>query len=213
MITLPRPYISYSAASLWFQSKSAYRSRYYFDAPPLSSVQMEFGKEVADILKSDPEHPSVANVIKYPIRDEGFTVSINEINVLMYPDTLSLDGIPSFREYKSSEWIEGKPSWTAEKVDAHMQLKLYSLGIMKKYGDVQDLCHLDWLVTKMVDEINQIKINGKQYDVAMPIPKLTGEVITFPCVVNDLERFRAAQWITQAAHEIANDFANYKNNL
>lgn len=202
---LPKSYLSYSAASLWYRSKSAFRSRYYLNAPSTSSPQTELGKELADLIKDNPNHPSIAHIPKLPIRDEGFTVDISGVPVLMYPDSLSLDGVPSFYEYKS-----GVEPWTQEKVDAHMQLKLYSLGIKEKYGAVQDVCTLFWLVTRMVDAVDSVRINGKQYDVVIGLPELTGEIITFETVVTEVERFRARQWIIQAAHEIQSDFIRYQ---
>ena len=212
---LPRDYISYSAASLWYQNKSAFRGKYYLPGAlgGISSPQMDFGKEIADMIKDDPENPLVAHIPKYEIRDQGFTVPIEDIPVLMYPDTLSLIGTPKFREYKTSEWVDGKPSWTQKKVDEHMQIKLYSLGIKEQYGAVDDLCHLDWLVTKMEDVTDGIKINGKQYGSTIQLPRMTGDIISFPCVVTEMERYRAREWIVQAAHEIEADYKNFKKNV
>jgi hypothetical protein len=209
-MTLPRPYISYSAASLWYQNKSAFRTKYYTPGVGggLSSVQMDFGKELADMLKDDPENPVVAHIPKYEIRDVGFTVSISDVPVLMFPDSLSLIGTPKFYEYKS-----GVDPWTQKLVDNHMQLKLYSLGIKEQYGAVEDLCHLFWLPTVMTDVVDGLRINGKQYGVTIQVPRLTGEIISFPCVVTEMERFRARQWIVAAAHEISADYSNYLKNV
>lgn len=209
MINLPKPHLSYSAASLWYSSKPSFRNKYYRNAPSISNIPMEFGKETADLLKDNPDHESLRNVIKYPIRDEGFTVDVDDVPVLMFPDTLSLDGIPSFREYKTSEWVEGDPTWTQKKVDDHMQLKLYSLGIKLQYGDVQNVCHLDWLITRMIKHVDQVKVGGKVYDVPIELPQLTGEVKTFATVVDDSERLRARMWIVQAAHEISADYKEF----
>lgn len=210
---LPKNYLSYSAADLWYSSKSAYRSRYYFNALEIASPQMDFGKEVADLLKDHPDDPRVAHVPKYPIRDQGFMVDISGVPLLMYPDTLSLNGVPSFREYKTSEWVEGKPTWDQQRVDSHMQLKVYSLGILTKYKNVNDLCHLDWLLTRMVDHTDPVKIFGRKYDVTIQLPELTGEIISFECVVTDKERYRAREWLVQAAHEISADYKNHLKNI
>lgn len=203
---LPRPYISYSAATLWYSNKSAFRTKYYTSGigEGISSPQMDFGKELADMIKNDPENPIVAHIPKYEIRDVGFTVSISDVPVLMFPDSLSLIDTPKFYEYKS-----GVDPWTQQKVDDHMQLKLYSLGIKGQYGSVQDECTLFWLPTIMEDITEGLRINGKQYGVTIQVPRLTGELISFPCVVNDMERFRARQWIVQAANEISADYKNY----
>lgn len=207
---LPRPYISYSAATLWYSNKSAFRTKYYTPGigEGISSPQMDFGKELADMIKDDPENPIVAHIPKYEIRDVGFTVSISDVPVLMFPDTLSIIDIPKFREYKS-----GMEPWDQKRVDNHMQLKLYSLGIKEQYGAAEDLCYLDWLPTVMEDVTDGIKINGKQYGVTIQVPRLTGELISFPCVVSEIERFRARQWIVGAAHEISNDYQNYLKNV
>ena len=206
---LPRPYISYSAASLWYQNKSAFRGKYYTPGSAgMSSVQMDFGKELADMIKDDPENPMVAHIPKYEIRDQGFTVSISDVPVLMYPDSLSLIGTPKFLEYKS-----GVDPWTQKLVENHMQLKLYSLGIKEQYGSVQDECTLFWLPTVMEDVTDGLRINGKQYGVTIQVPRLTGEIISFPCVVTEMERFRARQWIVQAAHEISADYQHHLKNV
>ncbi len=205
MLTLPRAYLSYSAASLWYQNKSQFRSNYYTPSGiRTSSPQTDYGKEIADMLKDDPTNPIVAHIPSYEIKDVGFTVDISGVPVLMYPDSLSLIGTPKFYEFKT-----GVDPWTQEKVDDHMQLKLYSLGIKIKYGSVQDECTLFWLPTKMEDEIQETKINGKVYKVAFQVPKMTGEVIPFPCVITEVERYRAREWIVQAASEISADYQRY----
>ncbi len=214
MMQLPKSYISYSAASCWYENKSLFRARYYTPSgASIGSVQMDYGKEIADLLKDFPDDPLIAHVPKYEVRDQGFTVLISDVPVLMFPDTLSLIGIPKFREYKTSEWVDGRPSWTQKKVDDHMQIKLYSLGIKEQYGAVDDLAHLDWLPTKMQDVTDIIKINGKPYNSTIQLPKLTGDIISFPCVVTEMERYRAREWIVQAAHEIEADYKNFKKNI
>ena len=208
-LTLPKPYLSFSAAKRWYDNKRLFRSKYYTQGGAhIGSVQMDYGSEVATMIKDDPENPVVAHIPKYEIRDVGFTVSISGVPVLMYPDSLSLIGTPKFYEYKS-----GVDPWTQKLVDNHMQLKLYSLGIKEQYGAVEDLCHLFWLPTAMEDATDGLRINGKQYGVAIQVPRLTGEIISFPCIVAEMERFRARQWITQAAYEISADFINYKKNI
>lgn len=205
MIKLPKPHLSYSAASLWYTNKSQYRSNYYTPSEiRSSSPQTDYGKEIADLLKDHPDDPRVAHIPKYEIRDVGFIVDISGVPVLMYPDTLSIIGTPKFREYKT-----GVEPWTDKRVAEHMQLKLYSLGVKIKYGSVEDLCHLDWLPTEMVDEVQEQKINGRTYSVPFQVPRMTGEIISFPCVVTEVERYRAREWICQAAHEIAADYAKF----
>jgi hypothetical protein len=212
-LILPKSYISYSQASLWNSSKAAYRSRYYLNAPGASNVQQEYGKEIATMLMDDPENPLVAHIPKLPIRDKGFTVEIEGIPVLSYIDSLSLDGVPHFLEYKSAEWKEGKPAWTAKTVSEHMQLKVYSMVIKEKYGAVQDECKLLWLITRMIKHTDQVKVGGKVYEVPLELPQLTGEVKTFPTIVDDSERLRARMWIVQAGHEISADYENYLKNI
>jgi hypothetical protein len=218
---LPRSYISYSAASLWYQNESAFRTKYYTPGVGggLSSVQMDYGKEIAEMLENDPENPLVAKIPKYQIRDKEFTVDISGVPVKVIPDTLDLTPVPRLREYKTGAWEFNEktkkfdiPAWTQKKVDDWMQVKLYSLGVKIKYGFVDDLAHLDWLPTVMEDVIDGLKINGKQYGVTIQVPRLTGEIFSFPCVVTEMERFRARQWIVAAAHEISNDYKNFLKN-
>lgn len=212
-MTLPRPYLSYSAIDLWYSSKSGYRKRYYEGVKSSSTPQQEYGSEVAELLKSDPDNPVVANIPRLEIRDEPFTVDISGVPMLMVPDSLSLNPIPHFIEYKTSVWVSDKPSWTQKDVDNHMQLKVYSLGIKEKYGAVMDECKLLWLVTGIVTYEDTVKIGGKEHIVPLSLPQLTGQIISFNCVVNEIERFRARQWIVQAAHEIAADYKNHLKNV
>lgn len=205
---LPRDYLSYSAATCWYDNKPLFRAKYYEPrGAKVSSVQMDYGAEVAEMIKNDPKNPLVAHIPKYEIRDEGFTVDVSGVPVLMYPDSLSIIGTPKFFEYKTCV----KP-WTQQEVDDHMQLKLYSLGIKEQYGSVENLCHLFCLMTKMEPVTDGLKINGRQYGVTIDLPRMTGEVITFPCVVGEVERYRAREWICQAAFEISADYQNHLKN-
>jgi len=174
---------------------------------------MEYGSEIADLLEKQPDHPTVAHIPKYNIRDQGFTVDIDGVTLLMYPDTLSLQNFPvkppKFAEYKTGEWVENNPAWTQKKADEHIQLKLYSLGLKLKYHAVDDLCHLYWLVTNMVEHTDPITIFGKQYEATIELPRLTQTIIPFEVNVTEIERFKARQWFVQAVHEVANDYKNY----
>ncbi len=206
---LPKPYISFSAAKCWYENKPLYRSKYYTPGGVYaSSPQLDYGKEVADLMELNPDHLTVAHIPRYEIRDVEFRVEISGVQVLAKPDSLSLIGTPKFFEYKTAS----KP-WTQEEVDASYQLKLYSLCIKEKYGSVQDECTLFCMPTIMIDEIQEMKINGRPYKVAFQVPRMTGEVIAFPTVVTEMERFRARQWIVTAAHEISADYQNFKKNL
>ena len=205
-IDLPKSYLSYSAADLWYKNPSMFRAKYYEpNGAQTSSSQTDYGKEIADMLKDDPENPLVAHIPKYEIRDEGFTVDISGVPVLMYPDSLSIIGKPRIFEYKT-----GVDPWTQEKADAHMQTKLYSLGVKEKYGDVDDLLHLIWLPTVMEPHESEVRINGRPYKTCIDLPRMTGEVVTFPVVVSELERYKAREWVVQAAHEISADFTKWK---
>lgn len=210
---LPRPYLSYSAIDLWYSSKAGYGKRYYEGQKTAPTIQQEYGSEIADLLKDDPENPLISFIPKLEIRDQPFVVDISGVPVMMIPDSLSLEPVPHFLEYKSGEWITDKPAWTQRDVDNHMQLKVYSLGIKEKYGAVMDECKLHWLVTGMVKEENMVKIGGKEYTVPVTLPKLTGQIISFNSVVTEIERFRARQWIVQGAFEIQADYKNYLKNV
>jgi hypothetical protein len=209
MLDLPKSYISYSAADLWYKNPSMFRAKYYYPCSfGMSSPQTDYGKYIADLIKDDPDHPLVAHIPKYEIRDEGFTIDISGVPVLMYPDSLSIIGKPRIYEYKT-----GVDPWTQEKADEHMQTKLYSLGVKEKYGDVDDLLHLLWLPTVMESHPETIRINGREYVSSFDEPHMTGEIVTFPVVVSEMERFRARQWIIQAAHEIQADYKKFKKSV
>jgi hypothetical protein len=212
-LPLPKPHLSYSAVSLWRSSPAAFRARYYRNEPSLEvSPQLEYGKYIADLIKDTPEHPLVAHVPKYLIRDEGFTVEIDGVPLLCYPDSLDL-ATYSIYEYKTGEWKSDAPAWTQEDVNNWMQLKLYSLAVKTKYGSVNDTAHLIWLHTRMVEHVDPILIHGKRYDVSIHLPELTGDITTFETVITDTERYRAREWFVGAAHEIAEDYKNYLKNV
>ncbi len=94
-----------------------------------------------------------------------------------------------------------------------MQLKVYSLGIKEQYGAVLDECRLLWLVSGMVTEMDTVKIGGKETIVPFTSPKLTGQIISFTTEVTEIERYRAREWLVQAAHEIQADYKNYLKNV
>jgi len=208
---LPKEYLSYSAISMWYSNKPGFRSRYYIKGSKggLSTPEMDYGKELADDLKDRPDAAHIAHVPKYEVRDEGFMVDVFGVRVLMYPDTLSLIGTPKFREYKSSVYDESSLTWTQKKVDEHMQLDIYSMGIKKKYGAVEDLCHLDWMVTEKVPEESVMRIGGHAVRADLLIPRITDKLITFERIVTEIQRYRAKEWIVQAANEIQEDYKKY----
>jgi len=144
--------------------------------------------------------------------DEEYTVMLGDVRFVFHPDMFEPFTF-SFREIKTGMQISGGvPSWTQEKVNNHMQLDCYSLGIESLFGQVNELCHLDWLVKVRRDS----SVLPSKTKAALGVEgeiAFEGEVITFERVISSAERYRAKEWLLQAFYEILADFNNEKKNL
>jgi len=144
-----KPYVSYSAITLWRQSKDRYRKRYYELERGYTSTEMEFGSQVSRTLETNACSDDVlARVPRYSVMEQELEVEIDGIRVRGFLD--SFDPVKKrFIEYKSGHLSSvGEAPWTQAKVEKHMQLPFYSLLIQEIYGEVDDKCHHVWIETQ-----------------------------------------------------------------
>lgn len=199
--------ITYSYANAWYSNKDAFRRKYYLGEHPPYVAAFAYGSEISDLIKNDPANPLFKDLPIYSSIDDEYETMLGDVPFIFHPDLFEPSTF-SFREVKTGmRTSSGKPSWTIEKVKKHMQLDCYSLGIETLFGQVNDLCHLDWLVKDK--SIVQI-VDGHSCDG----PALfNGEVISFERVITASERYKAKEWLLQAFYEIRDDFNSYKKSL
>ena len=201
--------ITYSYADAWYRNKDAFRRKYYKGEEPTYVAAFEYGNIISDMIKNDPGNPLLKDlpIAFYPSVDDEYTTMLGDVPFVFHPDLFDPSDC-AFAEVKTGmRTSSGKPSWTQAKVDKHMQLDCYSLGIETLFGEVNELCRLFWLV-KDKEEIEIMPgIMGEGE------AKFNGEVISFERVITDVERFNAKQWLVQAFYEIQNDYQAYKKSL
>jgi len=205
---LPKKYLSYSQLSLWLYDKDKYRSRYYQNIEERPSKELLFGSDMAKGLEDGTIQ--LPELIQYKVSEEQIKVDIEGIPFFAYIDTFDPENL-SFREYKTSKnRPDGSPGWTQKRVNEHMQLDIYSLLIQEKYGRVQDLCHLDCICTR--NKIKEITFEGNVLQSESRDVEMTGDIITFPRIITQLERDRMRALIPSIAREIANDYEKFLTN-
>lgn len=205
---LPKKYLSYSQVSLWLFDKNKYRERYYQGVQERPSKELLFGSAVAKGLES--KIIDIPGLIQLPVQEEQINVEIGGVPFFAYIDQFDpLDF--KFREIKTSKnRPDGTPGWTQKRVNEHMQLDIYSLLIEEKYGAVEDLCFLDCICTR--NKIKKMEFEGNTLESVSSEVELTGEIITFPRVITQIERDRMRALIPSIAREIEADFAKYNSN-
>lgn len=201
-IILPKEYFSWSQLRVWLENKEMYRDRYYRNIQEPGSRYLMFGSEIAHGL----EHGTlvVPGLTQYAVREERCDVSIDGIKFHGYIDTF--DPIKKkFREFKTGiRKQNGAPRWTEEEVRKHGQLDVYSLLIQEKYGEVDDECHLDWIVTrqkkiKTLFDGHELEADGRELE-------LTGEVISFTRIIDQKQRDAMKSLIVSCANEVSHDY-------
>lgn len=199
--------ITYSYANAWHSNKDAFRRKYYLGEHPPYVAAFAYGSEISDLIKNDPTNPLFKDLPIYSSIDDEYETMLGGVPFIFHPDLFEPSTF-SFREVKTGmRTSSGKPSWTPEKVKKHMQLDCYSLGIETLFGQVNDLCHLDWLVKDktIIEIIDGITCDGSAL--------FNGEVISFERVITSSERYKAKEWLLQAFYEIKSDFEQYQKNI
>lgn len=198
-LPLPKRYLSYSQMKLWLDNKEAYRRRYYDGVEEPKSPELMFGSEMAKGLEDGTI--AVPGLVRYPVAEWRYSGDIGGVPFAAYLDTFWPDR-HKFREYKT-----GKVAWTQKKVEEHMQLDVYSLVVQEATGDVDDECHLDWIVTR--NKAGTMMFDGHELTGDARGVEVTGELVTFSRVVTALQRDRMREVIRSVANEIGEDYRRY----
>lgn len=198
---LPKPYLSYSAFSLWLKDKDAFRRRYYENEAPFETVETIFGKTIHEKLEADGE------VIGSETR----------IEIYLTPDLKLLGYIDSFNEedlgiidFKTGHLDpKGNPPWDRVKVQKHKQLVFYSMLVLIKYGSYNPVVKLEWLETKFKKVSREF--NGHTLTADSRELELTGYKKIFTRRVFKWEIEKLKREIISVAREISRDFTHYEN--
>lgn len=205
---LPKKYLSYSQVRLWLDDKEAYRDRYYLGLSSPGSKYMLFGSEFAQGLEDGTI--SLPALTQYEVQEFDIKVDVDEVPFNGWVDQYRPSG-HKFREIKTgSARADGKPRWTQELVNKHIQLDIYSLCIWLKTGKVDDECHLDWVKTKYGERCREDFHTGAM--VCVPDQSkmaLTGEVESFSRIITHDDRMKAKALIKSVAYEISADYSNW----
>lgn len=204
-----KDYVSYSSLRLWKTNKEQYRKRYYEGELDSATVYTLFGKKIAELLerRDFKEYPALRQVPFYSVSEEPMDVEIEGVRIKGFIDLYEPETF-TFGEVKSGIISRTNgPPWTAVKVRAHEQLPFYSLLIKKKYGKVQNKCHLIWLETSfniVSDTVGSRTLEADGKDL-----QLTGAMKIFPRSIQGWERARIKNEIITLAAEIKKDYETY----
>lgn len=201
-IVLPKPYLSYSAASLWWKNKQEFRDVYYLNKPKQDTPYTIFGKELSEKLQAND--PLYEGVPRFSTYEERIELDIDGVRVLSYLDCFDI-GTKAFIEHKTSiRNKDGTHKWTPSVVQKHDQLPWYSLMVKEKYGRVQKKCRLVYMETEWKELGSGI---GKTMRLGY-----TGNFQVFDRSIEQWERDRIRELIVTTAHEISEDYALWKQN-
>lgn len=214
-LSLPKPYLSYSALSLWWKDKNAFRKQYYEGIRFPGNAYTYFGSEVAEILEASktgkltgyPEHivKKLRNVPAYEYPEHRVKTRVRGIPLLGHIDSFSYRQ-KRLIEYKTGiPHKDGSPRWTPLEVQRHIQLPFYCLLIREKYGRYHPLPRLVWLETEWSEDT--VEQAGGVILTRERKLQLTGKRREFVREVTDTELDRLADHIENAAFEIAKDYA------
>jgi hypothetical protein len=199
---LPKPYLSYSAASLWWKNKQEFRDVYYLNKPKVDTAYTIFGKELSEKLQAND--PMYEGVPRFDTYEERIELEIDGVRVLSYLDCFDL-GTKAFIEHKTSiRNKDGTHKWTQSVVQAHEQLPWYSLMVKEKYGRVQNKCRLVYMET-------QWQTVGQGIGQTMSLG-YTGNFTIFDRTIAEWERKRMREKIVRTAQEISEDYRLWKQN-
>lgn len=203
MLSLPKPYLSYSSINLWLRSKDQFRRRYYEGEQLPQTPEMMFGREVHEQIEND----GLPHVPRYSVSEKKIEVDIEGVPIMAYIDTFC-PRYKRFREYKTGrERKDGSAPWDSVKVHAHDQLPFYSLLIQRKFGKVVKKTWLDWLEVRK--STRKETIGGITYEDGLYDLELTGRVESFERVIEQWERDRQVDIILKAAKEISDDWIEH----
>ena len=192
-----KDYLSYSAINTWLHSPEQYRKLYFDGTPFIESPEILFGGKIGRLLETHDE--SMSHILQYAVPEQELRFNVDGVTILGFIDSFSPER-NAILEYKT-----GKQPWTQARVDKHLQLDIYSLGVETLFGRVEDLCHLIWMQTEQVDH----KKVGRSTHADSYSIRLTGRVETFPRVITPGDRYAVRELIVRVAHEIDRDYQRF----
>lgn len=194
---LPKPYLSYSAISCFMQSREEFRKRYYENRPMFITPELTFGKKIGEMLENDDE--SLRHILRYDTAEQKLEFDVDGISILGYIDTFDSE------RKKVGEYKTGKVPWTQGRVNKHLQLDIYSLGVETVFGNVDDECVLVWLETeKVMKPANGRSTHSNAYEI-----QFTGKVKEFTRVITKEDRENAYNTIIRVAQDISEDYTDW----
>lgn len=206
MLTLPKKYLSYSAIDLWNKSKDQYRKRYYENEPFIDTPETLYGKKVHKMIEDND--PLVKRIPRYNLHEVRVEIMLEDVPLIGYIDTLCPFSV-RFMDYKTGRpKPDGSPRWDPVSVAKTKQLPYYSLFLKELNGSVEDLCHLVWLPTTYIKK--SVEMDGHLLIADSRDVEWNNEVHMFPRVIHEYERKAAREEIIRSAHEISDDYAQYK---
>lgn len=194
---LPKPYLSYSAISSFLSYPADFRARYYENKPMIVTPELAFGKRIGELLENNDE--SMKHVLRYDTAEQELKFEVDGIPILGYIDTFDTK-LNKIGEYKT-----GKTPWTQGRVDKHLQLDIYSLGVETIFGEVDDECVLVWLETQK----RELQQGGRRTHAQAYEIEFTGKVKEFTRVITKEDRETAYNTIIKVAQDISEDYTDW----
>lgn len=195
--TLPKPYLSYSAISTFLTNPNDFRKRYYENKQLPVTPELLFGKKIGEMLERGDE--SLAHITHGDVAEKELRFEVDGITILGYIDSFRTEDKYIY-EFKT-----GKTPWTQGRVDKHLQLDIYSLGVETLEGSVNDECMLIWMETERVNKpVGGRVVHGQEYDI-----QFTGKVREFVRVITKEDRERAYDTIIKVAQDISEDYTDW----
>jgi len=191
--TLPKPYLSYSAISLFYKNKQQFRDRYYLNKKTPDSVFVLFGKEIHKALEKNEE--KLSHIPRYPVSELEVRTEIGGVPILAYIDSFHPE------EKRILDFKTSMKPWTQKEVDTLMQLPFYSELIFREYGSVHPQTKIVWLETMLVPSTGLLS-NGDRLE-------LTGKHEVFEREITQAERDHVVAWVIQAAEQISDDYSEF----
>lgn len=195
--TLPKPYLSYSAINTFLTNPSDFRKRYYENKQLLVTPELLFGKKIGEMLEHGDE--SLAHITHGDVAEKELKFEVDGVPILGYID--------SFRSEDKYiyEFKTGKTPWTQGRVEKHLQLDIYSLGVEVLEGCVSDECTLIWMETERVNKpVGGRVVHGQEYTI-----QFTGKVREFTRVITKEDRANAYDTIIRVAQDISEDYTDW----
>lgn len=194
---LPKPYLSYSAINSFMSYPADFRARYYENKPMIVTPELTFGKRIGEMLEHGDE--SLSHIQHGDVAEKELKFDVDGVPILGYID--------SFRSEDKYiyEFKTGKTPWTQGRVEKHLQLDIYSLGVETLEGSVNDECMLIWMETQR----KELPQGGRRTHAGAYEIEFTGKVKEFVRVITKEDRENAYNTIIRVAQDISEDYTDW----